>query len=131
MRSSLYNYRAELVSVYDGDTIKVILSLGLNHYLGSEKQPIKIRLFGIDTPEIRTRDPEEKAAGYAARDRLKELLGPPGSTIWIRTEKDKGGKFGRILGTIWKTEGDMVADLADLVSANQILIDEDHAKMYG
>lgn len=130
MRSALYHYKAQLVEVYDGDTIKIILSLGLNHYLGSEAKPIKIRLFGIDTPEIRTRDLEEKARGYGARDRLKDLLGPPGSTIWIRTEKDKSGKFGRLLGTVWGEEGLMNHPDGNEVSANQILIDEGHAKVY-
>ena len=79
----------------------------------------RVRLYGINTPESRTRDLEEKKLGLAAKDRVKELC-PVGSSIMIKTTKDGKGKYGRILGEIF------VGD----VSVNKQLVEEGHAVEY-
>ena len=98
----------------DGDTVDVTLDLGFDILYNN-----RIRLHGIDAPESRTLDQEEKVRGLAAKDRVKELC-PVGSTVTIKTVKDGRGKFGRILGEIY------VGD----VNVNKQLIKEGHAVEY-
>ena len=66
----MYEYRASLVKIVDGDTIDVNLDLGFDVVLKKQR----VRLYGINTPESRTRDLEEKKYGLAAKERLKGLL---------------------------------------------------------
>ena len=93
----MYEYRASLVKIIDGDTIDVDIDLGFDVVLKKQR----IRLYGINTPESRTRDLEEKKYGLAAKERLKGLL-EEADTISIKTEIDKKarGIYGRILGTV-------------------------------
>ena len=113
----MYEYKFELDRVVDGDTIDVDIALGFDVMLKKQR----IRLYGMNTPESRTRDLEEKKYGLAAKARLKELL-EKGETLSLRTAIDKKarGKYGRILGTIF----------ADGVDLNQTLLDEGHAIEY-
>lgn len=97
-KSKLYNYEAFVKDVYDGDTITVDIFLGFNVVLSN----IKVRLVGIDTPEIRTKDLKEKEKGYETRDWLRERI--LGKKVLLHT-KEKG-KFGRWLGTIWELNED-------------------------
>ena len=83
----------------------------------------RVRLFGIDTPESRTRDLEEKKYGLAAKEYLTGMLDDDGGII-LKTHKDKTGKFGRILGELWRT-----TNYADQ-SINNYMIDKHHAVMY-
>jgi micrococcal nuclease len=110
----MYEYKATIRRVVDGDTVDVTLDLGFDILYNN-----RIRLLGIDTPESRTRDLEEKALGLAAKDRVKELC-PVGSTVILRTTKDGKGKFGRILGEIFVEEQ----------SVNKLLVEEGHAVEY-
>ena len=92
----MYEYKAQVVKVIDGDTVDVDIDLGFGIWLKDER----VRIMGIDTPESRTRDKEEKVFGNAAKDRLKEMLGK--DTV-LRTQvnkdgEDMKGKFGRLLG---------------------------------
>ena len=112
----MYEYRATIRRVVDGDTVDVTLDLGFNILYNS-----RIRLLGIDTPESRTRDLEEKARGLAAKDRVKELC-PVGSSVILKTTKDGRGKFGRILGEIFVS--------GVVQSINQLLVEEGHAVEY-
>ena len=89
----MYEYKCEIIRVVDGDTVDVNIDLGFNTWLWKER----IRLKGIDTPESRTRDPEEKKAGLYAKDVVENFL-PVGSTQTLKTFKDKSGKYGRTLG---------------------------------
>lgn len=118
MSLNLYHYKAEVISVYDGDTITVMIDQGMKHFAR-----VKVRLIGINTPEIRTKDLEEKARGYAAKDFLKGLI--EGKTVIINTVKK--GKFGRWLGVIWLYEGDM-DQLGE--SINDLMIKNGHAVAY-
>ena len=89
----MYEYKCEIVKIVDGDTIDVNIDLGFGTWIHNER----IRLYGIDTPESRTRDLEEKKAGLYAKKCVEGFL-PVGSTQTLITHKDKSGKFGRILG---------------------------------
>ena len=113
-----YYYIAEVVSVYDGDTITCNVDLGFKTF-----KRVKIRLTGIDTPEIRTRDLEEKKRGYASRDWLSSQI--LGKNILLHTQEK--GKFGRWLGTIWSLEEE---NISEQNSYNQKLITEGHANPY-
>ena len=113
----MYEYRASLVKIVDGDTIDVNLDLGFDVVLKKQR----VRLYGINTPESRTRDLEEKRYGLAAKERLRELL-EEAESIMVKTEIDKKarGKYGRILGTIF----------AGKINVNDLLISEGHAVAY-
>ena len=88
-----YSYRVKKVTkIVDGDTIDVLLDMGFDILYQQ-----RVRLFGIDTPESRTRDSIEKKFGYLAKDMVESFL-PVGSIQTLVTVKDKAGKFGRILG---------------------------------
>ena len=116
---TMYEYRARVLKVVDGDTVDVDIDLGFGVWLKDER----VRIMGIDTPESRTRDKVEKKFGLAAKARLKELLGP---TPILKTQVGKGGedmkgKFGRILGDFLTEDGKKCGEL---------LIKEGHAVKY-
>jgi len=120
----MYEYRATIVKIIDGDTVDVDIDLGFNVVLRDER----VRVAGIDTPESRTRDQEEKKFGLAAKDRVKELLG---KTCVLKTQinksgEDMKGKFGRILGDF--DVYDSKTDSWKLLT--QVLISEGHAVPY-
>lgn len=90
----MYEYKiTKIIKIVDGDTVDVILDLGFDMY---KKE--RIRLVGIDTPESRTRDLEEKEMGLEAKEFLERRMNDC-ENLWVRTEKD--GKYGRMLGEIW------------------------------
>ena len=99
----MYEYSIkEVVKVVDGDTIDVVIDLGF-----SIMYKDRIRLAGIDSPESRTKDLDEKALGIQAKDFLKNRL-KSANKIVVRTEKsDSTGKYGRILGWIFLDDGHM------------------------
>ena len=92
----MYEYRAKIIKVIDGDTVDVDIDLGFGVVLTDER----VRMMGIDTPESRTRDKVEKKFGLASKARLKEILGKQAilQTQINRNGEDMKGKFGRILG---------------------------------
>ena len=89
----MYEYRCKIVRVVDGDTVDVDIDLGFGMWIHKER----IRVYGIDTPESRTRDSTEKIFGKLATEAVKSFL-PEGSMQTLRTVRDKTGKFGRVLG---------------------------------
>ena len=91
----MYEYKCEVTRVVDGDTVDCVLDLGF-----SILHKCRVRLYGIDTPESRTRDLDEKARGKLASKFLKEAI-DNGEEIILRSElKDSKGKYGRVLGSI-------------------------------
>tara|TARA_R100000781_G_scaffold113254_1_gene81406 strand:- start:1058 stop:1459 length:402 start_codon:yes stop_codon:yes gene_type:complete len=111
----MYEYKVkEVVKVVDGDTIDVVIDLGFDL---SKKE--RVRLAGIDTPESRTRDLDEKKLGLEAKEYLSKNL-TNAKQLMISTEKD--GKYGRMLGTIHIND--------DIVSMNQQMIDKGYAWEY-
>jgi micrococcal nuclease len=94
----MYDYKAKIRRVIDGDTVDVDIDLGFGIWLKDQR----IRINGIDTPESRTRDKVEKVFGNASKEFVKKWL-PVGSiqvliTTVDKSGDDKRGKFGRILG---------------------------------
>lgn len=89
----MYKYRCTIRRVVDGDTVDIDLDLGFDIILKDQR----VRLYGIDAPESRTRDLVEKEFGLAAKKRLEELLSM-GKVFLVSKEYDSRGKFGRILG---------------------------------
>ena len=117
----MYEYRCKVTRVVDGDTVDVDIDLGFGVWMYKQR----IRLHGIDTPESRTRDLEEKKYGLAAKEVVKSYL-KAGSAQILQTEKDATGKFGRILGKFLVYDG--VTD--SQMHLGDILIREHHAVPY-
>ena len=122
-RKSCYNFRVtEIVKVLDGDTIDVLIDLGFDLF---KKE--RVRIAGVDTPEKRTRDLEEKALGIDAtnwlKKKLEDTIAGDGDELTIRTELVGGtGKYGRLLGWLYINE--------DAVSLNEQMITEGYAWAY-
>jgi len=111
----MYEYSCKVERVVDGDTVDVVLNLGFDIMYKS-----RVRLYGIDTPESRTRNLDEKARGKMAGAFLKNKI-DTGEKIVIQTKlKDSRGKFGRVLGNI----------IVDGININQLMIDNYHAAAY-
>ena len=117
----MYQYKIKLNRVVDGDTIDAEIDLGFNV---SVKK--RIRFKGINTPESRTRDLEEKARGLAAKDRLKNIL--EGANT-IQLDSYGVGKYGRCLGELHVDVIDGKECLT-LANVNELLIKEGHAVEY-
>jgi len=121
-RKSCYNFRVVKINrVVDGDTIDVTIDLGFD-LLKKER----VRVAGVDTPEKRTRDLEEKALGLDATKWLKEKLESAikgDDELSVRTELVGGvGKYGRLLGWLYIGDSDL--------SLNEQMIDEGYAWAY-
>tara|TARA_R100000458_G_scaffold59756_1_gene71586 strand:+ start:307 stop:765 length:459 start_codon:yes stop_codon:yes gene_type:complete len=122
-RISCWNYRVHSIDrIVDGDTVDVTFDLGFD-LLKKER----VRVAGVDTPEKRTRDKDEKKLGLDATLWLEDKLDSAverGEPLTIRTELDKGakGKYGRLLG--WIYVGD------EVVSLNEQMILEGYAWPY-
>ena len=93
----MYEYNCEILRVVDGDTVDVSIDLGFDISYKS-----RVRLYGIDTPESRTRDKDEKARGLMSKEYLIDELSK--GQVVIKTHKDKKGKFGRVLGEMYVGE---------------------------
>lgn len=111
VRYEPYVYKADIVSVFDGDTCTAIVDLGMRVSV-----EITIRLYGINTPELRG---AQKLDGIKARDFLRSRILM--KSVIIKTYKDKTEKFGRWLADIW----------LDGVNINQEMIINGHAVAYG
>ena len=113
-KPSPYSYRVKsIVKIIDGDTFDCIMDLGFDVLLEA-----RVRMAGIDTPESRTRDLEEKKFGLLAKEWLIEHLN---DDIIISTQLDnEKGKFGRVLGTVW----------AEGTNINEKMIEEHMAVRY-
>ena len=121
-RKSCYNFRVTKINrVVDGDTIDVTLDLGF-----SLTKKERVRIAGVDTPEKRTRDPEEKILGIDATNWMKEKLTETikgDEELVIRTELKGGvGKYGRLLGWLYVGDNDF--------SLNEQMITEGYAWAY-
>ena len=109
----MYEYKCNITRVVDGDTVDAEIDCGFDIVFKS-----RIRLYGIDTPESRTRDLDEKARGKMAKflkDHIKKA-----DLVKVKTKLDKKGKFGRVLGSI----------IADDVDLNESMIQKYLAVAY-
>jgi len=114
MDSNLYLYKAKIISVYDGDTCRADIDLGLKVWIKNEK----LRLLRIDAPELRG---DEREEGLKSRDFLREQIAD--KEVILQTRKDKQGKYGRYLAEIWMedTEGNWQ-------NVNDLMVDEGFAE---
>lgn len=116
----MYEYKADMsnfkvTDAYDGDTVKLVLDLGF-----SVKMKMTLRLAGIDTPELRG---DEREAGLVSRNWLREQLliaRDEDIDVIVKTSKDKTGKYGRMLATIY----------IDGLNINETLVDKGLAEIY-
>lgn len=118
----MYEYKVKVLKVVDGDTFDVDIDLGFKVWLRNER----VRLHGIDTPESRTRDLEEKKYGLAAKNFLKTSL--KNGTVVMKVH-DRG-KFGRILGEIFVKDNEGHPVFETNISVNQAMIENHHAVAY-
>ncbi len=115
----MYEYNCKVKRVVDGDTMDVILDLGF-----SVHHAVRVRLAGIDTPESRTRDKDEKARGKLSKAFLKESI--KGKKIVLKTKiKDAKGKFGRVIAEVWAE-----FEKGSLRNINELMIKECYAVKY-
>lgn len=117
----LYNYRATITDVYDGDTVTANIDLGF----GVELKKQKLRLWNVKAPEVRG---EEREAGLVSRDALREKI--LGKQILLTTLKDKKGKYGRYIAKIFLpleiiNEGEQTEEFI-----NEWLINNNYAVYY-
>jgi micrococcal nuclease len=112
----MYEYRCKVVRVVDGDTVDVDIDLGFGVWLKKQR----VRMMGIDTPESRTRDLEEKFYGKESKYFLQDLIQSVEDEVKLISHEK--GKFGRILGEIFID--------AEEKSVNQLMIDNHHAVPY-
>ena len=111
----MYEYKCEVTRVVDGDTIDCVLDLGF-----SILHKCRVRLYGIDTPESRTRNLDEKARGKLASKFLEDSINK-GKQVILRSElKDSKGKYGRVLGSI----------VVDDLDINQAMVAQNLAVKY-
>lgn len=114
-KPSPYSYRVKSIKkIIDGDTFDCIMDLGFDVLLEA-----RVRMMGIDTPESRTRDLEEKKFGLLAKEYLTEKLSTEDIIVTTEVDNEKG-KFGRILGWVW----------CNGVNINNQMIDEHMAVAY-
>lgn len=122
----MYEYRAAVEDVHDGDTIRVTIDLGFS----IKQEHVTLRLYGINAPELRTRNAAgvlvDNPAGVAARDFLASLI-PVGSQVYLRTVKDRTEKYGRYLSNVWPG---LFVSTPTVGSVNQVMVDTGHAVEY-
>ena len=118
----MYNYNATCTRVVDGDTVDAMIDLGFGVHVKK-----RIRLAGINAPESRTRDKQEKILGLAAKDRLKVMLDSTDNNFEL--ESQELGKYGRVLGRLYvdKLDG---KDVITKVCINDSLVKEGYAVEY-
>jgi len=104
----MYEYAIkEIVRVVDGDTVDIVIDLGFNL---SKKE--RVRLAGIDSPESRTKDLEEKKMGLESKEFLKRRL-EDGRVSGLRVKTEKDGKYGRMLGWIYCGDTNINTEMVD------------------
>ena len=111
-----YIYKIKVTRVVDGDTIDAEIDLGFNLKLNK-----RIRLYGINTPETRTRDKEEKKRGLAAKKFLQQIVDEQEGVLFLKSLDQ--GKFGRCIGVLFERD-------FDDQSINDVLVQEGHAVEY-
>lgn len=93
---NLYFYKAEVKKIIDGDTLDIVIDLGFDTL-----RKTRVRLYGINTPESRTSNPEEKLLGLAAKEFVEQWIDKNKFQVKIQTILDKNEKYGRVLALVW------------------------------
>jgi micrococcal nuclease len=113
----MYEYKVKVTDVIDGDTIDVVIDLGFDIFTNR-----RVRLAGIDTPESRTTDLNEKKFGMEAKEYLKHLLGNASNVVIKTLATDVNEKYGRVLGQVYIESSTM--------SVNDLLVSHGYAWSY-
>lgn len=113
----MYEYKAKVIEVIDGDTIDVVIDLGFDIFTNK-----RIRLAGIDCPETRTSDLHEKKLGVEAKEYLKQLLGDASNVVIKTLTTDTYEKYGRVLGRVYID--------SSVISVNDLMISRGYAWSY-
>ena len=113
-KENMFEYKCEVIKVVDGDTVDVNIDVGFSIF-----HKARVRMYGMDTPESRTRDLDEKARGLISKQFIVDKVANAKEII-IKTHKDGKGKFGRVLGKIF----------IDGENINQSMIDQSLAVEY-
>ena len=121
----MYEYKAIVDRVVDGDTIDVTIDLGFKTW-----KKVRVRMEGINTPESRTRDLEEKKRGLAAKDRLVEILDYNNNECVLKVSGV--GKFGRAIASIYVDTLSPASNKSSMteININKQLIEQGHAVAY-
>ena len=98
-------YNAEVKKVVDGDTFDIVIDLGFDVLKKG-----RVRLYGVNTPESRTSNIEEKKLGLAAKEFTDQWLTKAGKYVKIETVIDKKEKYGRVLAKVWNEAGECLND---------------------
>jgi len=98
---NVYLYNAEVKKIVDGDTFDIIIDLGFDTLRKG-----RVRLYGVNTPESRTKNLEEKKMGLAAKEFTDQWITAAGHKIKVETILDKNEKYGRILARVWNETGE-------------------------
>lgn len=114
----MYEYKVKVTDVIDGDTIDVVIDLGFDIFTNR-----RVRLAGIDTPESRTTDLNEKKLGIEAKEYLKHLLRNASNVVIKTLATDVNEKYGRVLGQVYINSSTM--------SVNDLLVSHGYAWAYG
>ena len=118
----MYEYNAKLSKVIDGDTIDADIDLGFQTFV---KQ--RIKLYGVDTPQSRSKVATEKEEGIKAKNKLIELLP---RDFKVRTVLNRRGKFGRVLGELWINCTEDGHEFGGWTNINQWLCENGYAVNY-
>ena len=123
-KDKLFNYQAKLLRVVDGDTVDAMIDIGFSVCVKK-----RIRFYGINAPESRTRDLEEKKRGLASKDRVIEILESNGGEFYLQSLGV--GKYGRCLGILFveKLPGE-TEEREEFINVNKQLISEGHGIEY-
>ena len=113
----MFEYKLKVTRVVDGDTVDGLIDLGFNTFVKK-----RIRLYGINAPETRTRDAEEKKKGIECKKRLSDIIEDQENEVILKSHGV--GKFGRCLGELF------IELENEAVNLNQLLISEGHATEY-
>ena len=121
----MYEYKAIVDRVVDGDTIDVTIDLGFKTW-----KKVRVRMEGINTPESRTRDLEEKKKGLAAKARLQEILDYNSNECVLKVSGV--GKFGRAIASVYVDTLSPASNKSSMteINVNKQLIEEGHAVAY-
>lgn len=108
----MFEYACNICRIVDGDTVDVDIDLGFGVWLRNER----VRLYGINAPETRTRDADEKAAGLIAKTYLQGALG---ASAVLKSLDFASGKYGRVLGVFFVDGENINATLLDKGMASE------------
>ena len=121
MDFNCYYYKIRIVDVIDGDSLRIDIDMGFEHWIVNQN----VRLYGLNTPEIRTKDLYEKELGLKVKAWVESKVATNGEYAIMESYYDKSGKYGRILGTFWLKNAE-----GEYYNLNEMMLSEGLAEIY-